>query len=224
MRALRGWLGELKASFNMWLFLDSNTYKRFHDIIIPSSNGTTQIDHVLVSKFGIFIIETKNKGGWIFGDENKPKWTQSFFGKNFSFQNPLRQTYRQKKVLSQFLSVDDSCIHTVIYFVGDCKFKTQLPSNVINSGLGRYIKSFTHEVLSVDDVNQIEAELSRYIAQSTLSTRDHIRSLQERHNSSTICPKCGGHLVLKTARKGPNVGSKFLGCESYPRCRFSKSA
>lgn len=207
----------------MWLFLDKQTYHRFHDIIVPSSNGTTQIDHILISQYGIFIVETKNKSGWIFGSENQASWTQSIYGKKYSFQNPLRQTYRQKKVLAEFLSVNESKIHTVVYFVGDCKFKTQLPSNVIKSGLGSYIKQFTNQAFSSDELNQVLTQIQKHTTESTLSGSDHLRSLRERHNSNTNCPKCGGNLKLKEAKTGPRSGLKFLGCENYPRCRFTRN-
>lgn len=91
-------------------------------------------------------METKNKKGWIFGSEKQPSWTQSIYGKKYSFQNLLRQTFRQKKILSEFLNSDESNIHTVIYFVGDCKFKTPLPDNAINSGVGRFIKRFQNQI------------------------------------------------------------------------------
>lgn len=207
----------------MWLSLAKRIYNRFHNIIIPASNGTTQIDHLLVSPYGIFIVETKNKSGWIFGAENQAKWTQTLYGKKYSFQNPLRQTYRQKKILAEFLPVDESYIHTVIYFVSDCKFKTQLPSNVINSRLGKYIKQFKDRILVPEEIDRIVGKLERHVSESLLTTRDHIRSLRERHSSTTVCPKCGSNLVERTARKGPNAGSKFLGCENYPRCRFTRN-
>ncbi|MBK8202608.1 MAG: NERD domain-containing protein [Bdellovibrionales bacterium] len=192
MGIFKGWLGEMKAAFNMWLSLDKRIYQRFHNLIIPASNGTTQIDHILVSQYGIFIVETKNKGGWIFGSEDQAKWTQSFFGKKYSFQNPLRQTYRQKKVLAEFLHVHESYIHSVIYFVGDCKFKTPLPSNVINSGLGSYIKQFREQVLPENELNRIVTKLEQHISESTLSTSDHVRSLRERHKLKHCLPKLWG--------------------------------
>ena len=55
-----GWFGEKKTQFKLWLSLNNELYRRFNDVIIPSSNGTTQIDHILVSPFGLFIVETKN--------------------------------------------------------------------------------------------------------------------------------------------------------------------
>jgi restriction system protein len=224
MSALRGWFGEKKAAFNMWLSLDSSTYRRFHDVIIPSRNGTTQIDHLLVSPYGLFIVETKNKKGWIFGSGDQPKWTQTLYGKKYSFQNPIRQTFRQKKVLSEFLGVKESMIQSVIYFVGDCKFKTQLPANVISSGLGRYIKRFVNRIIMPEEIHRIVETLHQHLSESSLTTRDHVRSLRERHSSTTVCPKCGSNLVVRIAKKGPNAGSKFFGCENYPRCRFTKKA
>ena len=86
----KGWIGEQRTELNLWFSLDKELYRRFHDVIIPSSNGTTQIDHILVSPFGLFIVETKNKKGWIYGSETQSKWTQVFYKNKYSFQNPLR--------------------------------------------------------------------------------------------------------------------------------------
>ena len=207
----------------MWLFLNKRTYKKFHNIIIPSPNGTTQIDHLVISPFGIFIIETKNKKGWIFGSARQATWTQSIYGNSYSFQNPLKQTYRQKKILAGFLQIEEKAIQTVIYFAGDCRFKTQLPENVIRSRLSRYIKQFNKQTLTSGKVDQIVRTLEQHVSESELTKRDHIRSLRQRHQSKIICPKCGSELVERTAKKGPNAGRRFLGCENFPRCRFTKS-
>ena len=99
MGILSGWIGEKTTAFGMWLSLDSNIYRRFHNIIIPTNNGTTQIDHIIVSPFGLFVIETKNYKGWIFGSEKQSKWTQSLYGKKYTFQNPLRQNYKHQLAL-----------------------------------------------------------------------------------------------------------------------------
>ena len=224
MNLFRGWLGEKKTTFNMWLSLDTNEYRRFHDLIIPASNGTTQIDHLLVSPYGLFIVETKNLSGWIFGSEDQRNWTQVLHRKKYSFQNPLRQTFRQKKVLADFLNIDESLIHTVVYFVGDCKFKTPMPANVMQSGLGRHIKQFRNRILLPEDIDRVFVTLAQHASQSSLTTRDHVRSLRERHASNTVCPRCGADLVRRTAKTGPRAGSSFLGCKSYPKCRFTKSA
>lgn len=222
MRLYKGWIGEKKTAFYLWLSLNSKVYRRFHDIIIPSGNGTIQIDHLLVSPYGLFIVETKNKKGWIFGSEGQKKWTQSLYGNNYSFQNPIRQTYRQKKIISDFLGVNESIVHTVIYFIGDCKFKTPLPDNVINSRLGKQIKKYKDRVLPPEEIDRIVGEIEYYVYNSSLSKKDHVHSLRERHNSTTVCPKCGSQLVERTVKKGSNAGTTFLGCENYPNCRFTK--
>lgn len=224
MNLFRGWVGEKKAAFYLWLSLRGKSYRKFHNIILPSGNGTTQIDHLIISVFGLFIVETKNKKGWIFGSENQPAWTQSIYGKKYSFQNPLRQAFRQKKILSEFLNIEESHIHTVIYFVGDCRFKTPLPDNVINSGLGRFIKRFRNEIISTEDVDRAIKIIKRHLSECSISNRAHIRSLRERHSSNTICPRCGSNLIERTTHKGSNVGMKFLGCENYPKCQFTKKA
>lgn len=219
MKILKGWIGEKKTIFNMWISLDKNTYQRFHDVIIPAKNSTTQIDHILISEYGIFIVETKNLQGWIFGSEENAKWTQTLGKNKYPFQNPLRQTYRQKIVLSEFLNINESLIHTVVFFAGDCKIKTKMPSNVLSSGLARHIKGFNSKILSDTDIEVIINKLLSHKQESNLSTRDHVRSLKKRHSSTTSCPRCGGNLVKRSSQKG----SAFLGCTNYPKCRFTKS-
>jgi hypothetical protein len=81
-----------------------------NNVTIPTPNGTTQIDHVIVSRYGVFVVETKNMDGWVFGDERNSHWTQSIFGKKYKFQNPLHQNYRHTKALSEFLGIDHGII------------------------------------------------------------------------------------------------------------------
>jgi restriction system protein len=107
LAVFKGWLGEKGAQVGMWLWLDARVYRRVHDLIIPSGEGTAQIDHVIVSVHGIFVVETKNMKGWIFGDERSSQWTQSVFGRKSRFQNPLHQNYRHVKALAEFLNVPE---------------------------------------------------------------------------------------------------------------------
>ena len=214
-----GCFGERKTQFNLWFSLNKELYRRFHDVIIPSDNGTTQVDHVLVSPFGLFIVETKNKKGWIYGSESQSKWTQVIYGKKYSFQNPLRQTHRHKKVLSKFLDLNESNIETIVYFNGDSEFKTELPSNVLSYGLGSYIKQFQDTVLSNDEIDRICSLLIS--TEGKISKREHIQSLQNRHSSETVCPRCGSALVERTVKQGIRTGTQFVGCSGYPKCKFT---
>ena len=219
---LKGWIGEKKTQFNLWLSLGTKPYRRFHDIIIPSKHGTTQIDHILVSPFGIFIVETKKYKGWFFGSESQPTWTQVIYRSKYSFQNPLRQTHRHKKVLSNYLSISEFHIHPVISFVGNVQFKTELPSNVLKSGVGSYIKKFREIIFSDSEIKRISDLLSNVKSEVRISKDEHIKSLHDRFSSDTVCPKCGSNLVVRTVKRGSRKGSEFLGCTSYPRCRFTR--
>lgn len=219
----KGWLGEKVTQFGLWHHLDTQVYRRFHDVIVPAPNGTTQIDHVLVSCYGIFVVETKNYDGWVFGDEQAPQWTVSHFGKKFRFQNPLRQNYRHTQCLAEYLRLKPGVFRSVVFFIGDCELKTELPSNVMTRGLSTYIQSFSAPCLTSEEAGAVAAELERLKANPALSSSAHLASLTARHGSNTVCPRCGSPLVERVARSGPNAGQPFLGCKGFPKCRFVRS-
>ncbi len=204
--------------------LNGRTYRSLHDLTLPTPDGTTQIDHVIVSKFGVFVIETKNLTGWIFGDERSRKWTQSIYRKRYQFMNPLRQNYKHVKTVEKLLGLGPWCFHSVVVFVGKSEFKTTMPHNVLGRrGLIRHIKSKTDVLLSDE---QVEASI-RTLKESRLSgfgtRRRHIRNLRE-NRRNPICPRCGKAMVLRTAKSGPNSGGQFWGCPGYPQCRVTKPA
>ena len=56
----KGVFGEFQVNLLLKLFLPKDTYHLLKNVTLPTDDGTTQIDHVLVSKYGVFVIETKN--------------------------------------------------------------------------------------------------------------------------------------------------------------------
>ncbi|WP_024334289.1 nuclease-related domain-containing protein [Desulfotignum balticum] len=219
---LKGWFGEKQTQFGMWLKL-GDEYIRFHDVIVPAPNGTTQIDHLLLSRFGIFVIETKNINGWIFGNEKSKQWTQSLYGKKYKFQNPLHQNYRHTKALASYLNIDHDNIHSVVFFIGDnTKLKTDLPKNVMTHGLSAYIKSFQNNIFSTSEFNLYEQSILG-LQKLNISTKEHVASLKSRYSSDSSCPKCGGELKQRQAKHGKSAGNNFLGCSNYPQCRYTKN-
>jgi restriction system protein len=227
-----GWLGEKTTTFGLWLKLDENTYRRIDNVIIPARDGTTQIDHVLVSVYGIFVIETKNMKGWIFGSENQATWTQSIFGKKHQFQNPLRQNYRHTKCLAEYLGISHDLIHSVVFFIGECEFKTHMPENVLNKGLSSFIKGFSRVCFQQHEVGEIVNRLRNVKENGGISRSAHLDSLKKRHSSLSRqsnpseqsdqmkCPRCGGRLVEKVAQKGTYAGQTFKGCSGFPACKY----
>ena len=189
MSTLKGMLGEGVINIATWLMLDKEIYHRLNNITLPLENdGSTQIDHIIVSIYGIFVIETKNYKGWIYGNEKQAQWTQTLGGKKYKFQNPLRQNYLHVKTLSQLLDLDMSYFHSVVMFIGECQLKTkaQLPDNVMNSGLGGYIKQKQQPILTKDQVDDIVKQIeTQRFAKSWRTNTQHKAYLKNKHSSKT---------------------------------------
>ena len=219
----KGYVGEMLVRLAAWLFLDKRTYRRVHNVTLATPDGTTQIDHVFLSRFGIFVVETKNMQGWIFGGENQAQWTQKIYRRTFKFQNPLRQNFKHVKALEATLQIQSDTIHSVVSFVGGSTFKTSMPSNVTRgAGFVAYIKSFRNQVFSESQVGELLQRLESGRLAPTLKThREHVQNLRSRSNPTAerLCPKCGNPLILRNARSGAGTGRQFWGCSAYPKCR-----
>ncbi|CRN05527.1 Nuclease-related domain protein [Pseudomonas sp. URMO17WK12:I11] len=225
--AAKGYLGELLVRFFIWLQLDDKTYHRVHNVTLDTPDGTTQIDHVIVSMYGIFVLETKNMRGWIFGSERQPQWTQKLFKRTFKFQNPLRQNYKHLKALEATLEVAPEHLHSIVTFVGDSTFKTEMPPNVTHgSRFIRYIKSFTQPVFTASEVDTLVQNLLDGRRAPSLAThREHVENLKRRSDPTADrqCPKCGSALLVRTIKTGANAGQQFWGCSTFPKCRTRQS-
>ncbi|RQM78674.1 NERD domain-containing protein [Aeromonas jandaei] len=233
----KGMIGEAFINLGIRLFLDQREYHLLKNVTLPTPEGSTQIDHVLVSRFGLFVIETKNIKGWIFGNPAHKSWTQQLFRRRHSFQNPLRQNYLHLMTLKSLLGLADHQLHSVIYFIGDCTFKTPMPDNVMNRGLIRYIKGKTTPVLTPVEVTRVIDTIQRgRLAANWQTHKQHVAQLKARHNQPAVsssqyspasvakaeipipyktshaqqcCPKCGCAMVLRTARRGNNKGDQL---------------
>ena len=86
--------------------LDSGSYKVLNDILLPFIGyfKNVQIDHIVVSNFGIFCLETKSFSGRIFGRATDKYWTQSLGLRSYRFYNPLRQNHAHLKALEALIS------------------------------------------------------------------------------------------------------------------------
>ena len=203
-------------------------YLIINDIYLPLPDGTTtQIDHVVVSQYGVFVVETKNYSGWIFGDEKSAQWTQTIYRKKSRFQNPIRQNYRHICALADDLGIDKSYFHGVVAFTGDYDFKSEMPQGVVYSRrAAEYIRGFKTPIIKLVQVPEIVSAIEEW--QGTLTENqisDHVTNLKNRHakvkeGANPLCPLCGGKMVL---RKRRSDSKSFYGCERYPACRGIKN-
>ena len=137
----KGWIGEKAVTWAGLRRLDPAVYRVFDDVYLPrpDGRGTTQVDHVVVSRFGIFVVETKNMKGWIYGSPEQRQWTQVVFRRKTRFQNPLHQNALHVSSLQRFLGLAADRFHSLVFFIGECEFKTPMPDNVRSSGLRDWI-------------------------------------------------------------------------------------
>lgn len=159
-------------------------YHLLNHVTIRFNNETTQIDHILVSRYGIFVIETKDYNGWIFADKKSQYWTQVLFRAKFRFQNPLRQNYKHILAVRSLLDFQDKdTIHSVVVFVGDSEFKTDIPDSVFTlSGFLRHIENHNVTVMSE---NRLQFCIGRIEAHRLAITNEtdveHVQNLRRRH-------------------------------------------
>lgn len=158
--SLRGAVGEYRVWKWANTLLPRRHYIHFHDLWLATRTSRTQIDHVFVSRAGVFVVETKNFEGWIYGRADDDSWTQTFAnGMRHKFWNPLRQNDRHVRALARVLGasgVSPANLHSVVAFVGAAEFKTALPNNVrVGEGFAHYIQSFNAPVLSESRIGAV---------------------------------------------------------------------
>ncbi|WP_440876711.1 NERD domain-containing protein [Thalassotalea sp. PLHSN55] len=232
----KGVLGEWQVNLLIKFFLDKNEYHLIKNVTLPTvldnkEHSTTQIDHIVVSKYGVFVVETKNMKGWIFGSEHQKQWTQQIFKYKSKFQNPLHQNYKHVKTLEDLLltgsNAKNHCIFSVIIFIGDSTFKTKMPENVRFARGGiEYIKSKKHIVFNEQEVAGVIEQIESGRLERGFKTNRkhvmHVREIIEEKSDIKSCSKCGAEMVLRKATKGKNAGNSFWGCTTFPKCRNVK--
>lgn len=221
---IKGLIGEFIVNALGKLMLNKNEYHLIKNVTLPIENGTTQIDHVIVSVYGVFVVETKNVKGWIFGSPNQPLWTQKIYKHSDKFQNPLHQNYKHVKTLEHLLGLNDGQVHSLVVFVGDSTFKTAMPENVTHGfGYVRYIKSKKRLVLSPAEVKEIINKIETGRLNPSFKTHrehiTHVQTIKSEKQNGVICPQCGSPMVLREAKSGQNAGKQFWGCSKFPQCR-----
>ncbi|WP_338452543.1 NERD domain-containing protein [Niallia oryzisoli] len=230
---IKGFIGEKHVS-TLLQKLDPNNYILMNDIHIPKKNGSTsQIDHMLISHKGLFVIKTKNYKGLIMGSENSQYWTQVIYKRKERFYNPIWQNLGHIKTIQEFLGnpLDGVPIYSIVVFSNQTTFKFKVPfkkAKVIKSkdllsviqrenGVNLVSDSKRQKIqqqlssLFVTDKEERKKQKKMHVANIKQDIADRI--LNEQMN---VCPRCGGHLVVRKGKYG-----KFKGCSNYPKCRYT---
>ncbi len=187
-----------------------------NDLIVLNDGKTSQIDHIVINPRGVFVIETKNYSGIIYGSENQHEWTQVLaYGKvKHKLYNPLKQNathvYNVKNIIGNLP------IYSLVVFVKNNTSHIDANNAIPLLSLKSVLRS--GEVVLTEE--QMQTAYSLLLAsRQEISTKVHVKNVkkQQQKLKQGICPRCGGQLVLRKGKYG-----EFWGCSNYPKCKFIK--
>lgn len=198
--------------------LPKEKYLILNDILIENNNITCQIDHVVVSEFGIFVIETKQYNGYIVGNEYDKNWKQN---NKFYINNPIHQNYGHIKALQNVLKLDYDKFIPIVCISSTARLKIKSKSHVLHIyELNKIILSYKKKI--IDNYNEIYKTIVNLNIVDKKRRTQHISYEKEIKNNKEInqentCPKCGGKLIKRNGKYGD-----FIGCSNYPKCKYTK--
>lgn len=264
---LTGKLGEAFTAKELkYVQLFGRKGKILRNVYVPKDNGeTSEIDLLYITQKGIFVFESKNYSGWIFGDEKSQKWTMMLPNKEkHSFYNPIKQNQTHIKWLRNYIG-EEIPLFSIIVFSERCELKKV---TIASSDIKVIKRDFTYatvrdiwnkneDCLSGEEVENLYKNLQKLTKVSKETKEVHIQNIKNRYGDleketvclkevvmdsketkmeieneevetaesenvqmDKICPRCGKKLVLRTVKKGANVGKQFWGCSGFPKCRY----
>lgn len=180
--------GEAQLSRVARRHFNSPDYFLMNHITLPLGDGTTQIDHILVSRFGVFVIETKHYKGWIFANANHAHWTQVLFNWKFRFQNPIVQNLRHVRAVQLLLDfLPPGVVKSIVVFTGEAQFRTPVPTDVFDvSAFVDHIRAQRVEVMSANRMQFCVGRLeTARLAISGETDVQHVQNLERWHGRTS---------------------------------------
>lgn len=181
------------AEYYTWKILDSQPEhkKVLINLYVPNDNHTSEIDSILINKYGIFVIESKGYSGWIFGNEKDRTWTQVIYRNKNKFYSPILQNQNHILTLKKILNInDDTIFRSYIVFSERCTLKSikVFKSNIkviqrhqLNDILKKDYELYG-EVLSNEDIEKINKKLLQYMYVDENIKKDHINHIKNKYN------------------------------------------
>ncbi|MBR2675233.1 MAG: NERD domain-containing protein [Mogibacterium sp.] len=211
-----------------------------HNLYIPKKDGgTSEIDVLFICTKGVYVFESKNYAGWIFGDDRREYWTVTLpAGRNWlgfkqlekhKFFNPIWQNNSHIGNLRNLIGRSVQ-IESVIVFSNRSKLKkiaNKSDTKIMQTDMLKYYLSSIgkkrQDILTYREVDNLYNILKPHVDTDGEKKKQHMMYIRRLKSNPKRCPKCGGNLVLRTAKKGSNMGRQFFGCSNYPKCEFIKN-
>lgn len=220
-KKIRGFMGEFWVKQELKK-LPKDKYIILNDIMIKSNKGTHQIDHIIISKYGIFVVEMKNYYGLITGEEHQNKWTQHLGKNKYYFNNPIHQNYGHIKALEELLNLREDKFISIICISNQAKLKVKAKNVTQLDFISDLIKSYNNEII-IEDLSKIKNKIEQNNITDKEIRKSHIKNIKNtvKENNdkekNMICPKCGAKLVERNGKYG-----NFIGCSNFPNCKYTK--
>ena len=157
---LRGRIGASRISTKLSV-LPRSEYIVISNIPFQMPSGRILVRHVVVSRYGIFIILIKNISGRIFGSEAEEKWTQKYFNRVRTFRNPLFRCHQQISLVRSASRCTKKAFFPVIVFTGGASVWVDSTLDITTPFyLNRAIRAHDRVILTESEVQDIAVRLS----------------------------------------------------------------
>ena len=197
---IKGYIGEKQVSKRLRK-LNKRKYKVLNNVLLKTANGSTQIDHVVISIYGVFVIE--------------------------NLRNPIKQNNGHIKAIKDLIpEIRYKKIKSIILFSKRARLNVNAVTDVtyINK-VNKIIKSYKTKEYTIEEVERIFKKLEELNVNSFKERKAHVKNVKrtvknaEKKLKKNRCPRCGGKLKKKKSKYG-----KFKGCKNYPNCTFKLNA
>lgn len=177
-----GWFGEHWTRDELRK-LPNDKYKVINNVFISINGNTHQIDHVVVSPYGLFSIETKQWNGLIIGNKYSKNWIK-YMGKNkYICENPIRQNYGHVKSLSGLLNIDESKIYNIVCITSNAKLNIQHDGELVRN-YTIVDKILSYKDIVIDNVDEIVEIIDENNIRDRRIKKEHIKNIKNNLNSN----------------------------------------
>ena len=183
--------------------------------LIDELKKSHQIDHIEIRKNGVFVIETKNIAGRVFGTPISDEWLQVLYKKTHNHKNPLKQNeshiYHIRKIISNKYP-----IISVVVMVQNNSSDINSDNVIDLKNLRKFLRKYkAPKKITKKQMKQIYIKLIQ--SGDNISNRKHLKNIKktQKQLKKGICPRCGNKLIERESIYG-----NFIGCSNYPKCTF----
>lgn len=229
LRRDKGKYGEYLIYKQLRNFETNSVAKFLFNVYIPKENGeTTEIDVLMICSKGIFVFESKNYSGWIYGNESQRYWTQVLpKGRGRSqkekFYNPIMQNRGHIKHLKS-LAGEDIPMRSIIAFSERCTLKditlTSYEASVINRNSILPVVSTLYNqyptALDTEKIDHIYNILYPFTQVDLLTKQQHIQNIKNNTMPKVTVQSVPTNTVMAEEKPMENVSSDETQAEAIP--------